>query len=57
MEDEVDKFINSDVMFIERPRFYTELLTLARTTGNAVDEALPMSKEYLSGISDVGGIF
>ena len=57
MEDEVDKFVNSDVMFIERPRFYTELLTLTRTTGDAVDEALSMLKEYLCGICDVGGIF
>ena len=57
MEDKVDKFVNSDVMFIECPRFYTKLLTLTCTTGNAMDEALAMLKEYLSSISDVGCIF
>ena len=57
MEDEIDEFINFDVEFIECPRFYNELITLARTTGNSVDEALSMSTEYLSNVSDVDDIF
>ena len=46
MEDEIDKFINFDVDFFKCPRFYNEL-TLARTTGNTVDEALFILTEYL----------
>ena len=57
MEDEVDEFINFDVVFIESPRFYTELIALARTTGDSVDEALSMLAEYLSNFSDVDDIF
>ena len=57
MANEVDQFVKSDVMFIERPCFYNELLNLAHTTGDSVTEALSMSGEYLSGIGDVGGIF
>ena len=33
MEDELDEFINYDTVFIDEPRFYTELTTLARDTG------------------------
>ena len=57
MADDVEKFVNSDVMFIECPRFSNELLTLVHTTGDSVEKALSMSGEYLSGIGDVGGIF
>ena len=57
MEDEIDEFINFDVEFIECPRFYNELITLARITGNSVDEALSMSTEYLSNVSNVNDIF
>ena len=57
MEDEVDEFINFDVVFIESPRFYIELIALARTTGDSVDEALSMSTDYLNNISDVDDIF
>ena len=57
MEDELDDFINFDAVFINSPRFYTELIALARTTGDFVDEALSMSTEYLSNIGDVDDIF
>ena len=53
MEDELDEFINYDTVFIDKPRFYTELTTLARNTGEAVNEALSMSTEYLSNVGDV----
>ena len=43
MEDEIDDFINFDTEFINCPRFYTELISLARTTSDSVDEALSMS--------------
>ena len=54
MEDEIDEFINFDTEFVECPRFYNELISLARTS---VDEALSMSMEYLSNVSDVNDIF
>jgi hypothetical protein len=57
MEDEIDEFINFDTEFVECPRFYTELISLARTTDNSVDEALSMSMEYLSNVSNVDDIF
>ena len=57
MEYEVDELINLDVVFIESPRFYIELIALARTTGDSVDEALSMSKEYLSNVSNIDDIF
>jgi hypothetical protein len=57
MEDELDDFINFDTVFINNPRFYTELIALARTTGDSVDEALSMLTEYLSNIGDVDDIF
>ena len=57
MEDEFDNFINFDTVFIDSPRFYTELIALASTTGDSVDEALSMSTEYLSNIGDVDDIF
>ena len=57
MAREVKTFINTDTMFIQRQRFYDELVTLTRTTSDAVDEALFMSGEYLSDIADVEGIF
>ena len=53
MEDELDEFINYDTVFIDTPRFYNELTALARTTGEAVDEALSMSTEYLSNVGDI----
>ena len=53
MEDEIDKFINFDTEFVETPRFYTELISLARTTDDSVDEALSMLMEYLSNVSNV----
>ena len=53
MEDELDQFINYDTVFINKLRFYTELTTLACATGEAVDEALSMSAEYLSNVGDV----
>ena len=57
MEDEIDDFVNFDTNFIECPCFYTELTSLARTTGDSMDEALSMSTEYLSNVSDVDNIF
>ena len=30
MEDELDEFINYDTVFIDEPRFYTELTIMAR---------------------------
>ena len=57
MEDELDKFINYDALFIDKPRFYTELTILARTTGEAVDEALSMSTEHLSNVGNVDDIY
>ena len=47
MAREAQKFVNTDTMFVERPRFYDELITLIHTTGDSVDEALSMSGEYL----------
>ena len=57
MEDELDDFINFDTAFIDNPRFYTELTILARTTGNAVDEALSMTQEYLRNVGNVDDIY
>jgi hypothetical protein len=57
MEDELDDFINFDTVFVNSPGFYTELIALARTTGDSVDKALSMSTEYLSNIGDVDDIF
>ena len=57
MEDEIDEFINFDTEFVETPRFYTELISLARTTDDSVDEALSMLMEYLSDVSDVNDVF
>ena len=57
MEDELDDFINFNTNFIYSPRFYTELTSLACTTGDSVDEALSMSTEYLSNVGDVDDIF
>ena len=57
MEDEVDEFINFDINFSQHPCLYTELISLTRTTGSSVDEALSMSLEYLSNVSDVDNIF
>ena len=53
MEDELDEFINYDDIFIDKPRFYTELTILARTTGEAMNKALSISTEYLSNVGDV----
>ena len=53
MEDEIDEFINFDTKFVLCPHFYTELISLARTTSDSVDEALSISLEYLNNISDV----
>ena len=57
MEDELDEFINYDTVFIDEPRFYTELTVMARKTGGAVNEALSISTEYLSNIGDVDDIY
>ena len=57
MEDELNDFINFDTVFIESPRFYTKLISLARTMGDSVDEAFSMSTEYLSNIGDIDDIF
>ena len=57
MEDELDEFINYDTVFIDEPRFYTELTIMARKTGEAVNEALSISTEYLSNIGDVDDIY
>ena len=57
MEDEIDEFINFDTEFIQCPRFYTESISLARTTGDSVGEALSMLLEYLSNVSDVDDVF
>ena len=57
MEDKLDDFINFDTVFIDNPRFYTELTILARTMGEAVDKALSMSTEYLSNVGDVDDIY
>jgi hypothetical protein len=57
MEDELDEFIQYDTIFIDEPRFYAELTTLARKTGGAVNEALSMSTEYLSNVGDVDDIY
>ena len=47
MAREAQKFVNTDTMFVERPRFYDELITLIHTTGDSIDEALSMSGQYL----------
>ena len=57
MVRETKRFISTDTMFIERPHFYDELISLLHTTGDSVDEALSMSREYLCGISDIEGTF
>ena len=57
MVREAKRFVSTDTMFIERPHFYDELISLLHTTGDSVDEALAMSKEYLCGISDIEGTF
>ena len=57
MEDELDEFINYDTVFIDEPQFYTELTIMARKTGEAVNEALSISTEYLSNIGDVDDIY
>ena len=57
MEDKVDEFINVDVVLIESPHFYIELIALARTTGDSVDKALSMLTDYLNNICDVNDIF
>ena len=57
MEDELDEFIQYDTGFIDEPRFYAKLTTLARKTGGAVNEALSMSTEYLSNVGDVDDIY
>ena len=43
MEDELDDFINFDTVFIDSPGFNTNLIALACTMGETVDEALSMS--------------
>ena len=43
MENEINDFINFDTNFIKCPRFYTELMSLARTTGDFMVKALSMS--------------
>jgi hypothetical protein len=57
MVREEKRFVSTDTMFVERPHFYDELTSLLHTTGDSVDEALSMSKEYLCDISDIEGTF
>ena len=57
MVKEAKRFVSTDTMFVERPDFYDELISLVHTTGDSVDEALLMSKDYLSDISDIEGTF
>ena len=57
MENEINDFINFDTNFIKCPRFYTELTSLARTTGDFMVKVLSMSTESLSNVSDVDDIF
>ena len=57
MVKEAKRFVSTDTMFTERPHFYDELISLVHTTGDSVDEALAMSKEYLCNISDIEGTF
>ena len=57
MVKEAKRFVSTDTMFIERPDFYDELISLVHTTGDSVDEALLMSKDYLGDISDIEGTF
>ena len=47
MAREARDFVNTDSMFAEHPHFYDELIDLIHTTGDSVDEALSMSKDYL----------
>ena len=51
------EFVESDIIFTKPPHFYLELITLEETTGDTVDESLSMSKDYLTGITDIEGIF
>ena len=53
MVREAKRFVSTDTMFIERPHFYDELISLLHTTGDSVDEALSMSKEYLCDMADI----
>ena len=57
MAYDMTKFIESDDIFTKHPRFYHELITLEETTGDTVDESLSMSRDYLTGIIDVEGLF
>ena len=57
MADDMKKFVESEVIFTKHPHFYHELITLEETTGDTVDKSLSMSKEYLTGITDVEGLF
>ena len=57
MANDMRKFVESDIIFNKHPHFYHELITLEETTGDTVDESLSMSKEYLTGITDVKGLF
>ena len=57
MVKEAKRFVSTDTMFVERPHFYDELISLIHTTGDSVDEALSMSREYLCDISDIEGTF
>ena len=57
MAREAKDFVNNDSMFTEHPHFYDELIDLIHTTGDSVDEALSMSKDYLCDIGDIEGTF
>ena len=57
MAKEARDFVNTDSMFVEHPHFYDELIDLIHTTGDSVDEALSISKEYLCDIGDIEGTF
>ena len=57
MAREAKDFVNNDSMFAEQPHFYDELIDLIHTTGDSVDEALSMSRDYLCDVSDIEGAF
>ena len=57
MAREARDFVNNNSMFVEHPHFYDELIDLIHTTGDSVDEALSMSRDYLCNIGNIEGTF
>ena len=57
MVEDMREFVESDIIFTKHPHFYLELITLEETTGDTVDESLSISKDYLTGITDIKGLF